>query len=405
MVSDAELDKEPSLFHFDQSNLKPQSQLNRRIRALIERIWAKNQLGVLKETIEQTDQAHRNSQAVLERLQGQLKEDRDKANQDADNKTAVLNLLAHEVRTPINGIMGMVQWFSESPINAEQREYIQALERSSCSMLEMVNSLLDWGKLEAGQVQPLSRQVHLPDLATEMTSMFCQAAQEKDLSLSFNTDQATSIIEVDETKLRQILTNLISNGVKYTNTGSVSVQMSLNKKDSSLEVQVVDTGIGVSPEKIKDLFVPFWQVEAWGETNNQGSGLGLAIVERLVNILGGELTVESQPDIGTTFSFALPVTLIAPSKRLQIAAPKQSPSTYLQALQTHLMSASHREAKEILQRFALATQVLGLVNLQEDIQKLEKKIGQDSAYEVLCQFEVLQLNFIKSTLTTNSGAA
>jgi len=402
LVNGEALSEEPSLLHFEQSTPDNLSQSVRRVRSLLERIWAKSQLGSLKDSIEQTDLAHKNSQAVLEQLQSQLRADRDVANKEVLTKTAVLNLLAHEVRTPINGIMGMVQWFSESPLNDEQQTYIEALEKSGNSILEMVNSLLDWGKLEDGQVEPNNHPVQFNSLIQDLQRLFSPMAQAKGLKLSINSNlPLNQPVSLDETKFRQILTNLISNAVKYTEQGEVSADFNLNTLSQQMTVTITDSGLGVEAEKIPHLFTPFWQVEEWGSKNNQGSGLGLAIVQRLVGILGGEICVTSQLGEGTAFTLTVPVN----STRPETAPTLENANTYLQGLQTHLMTSANDEALDLLDRFTSSIQGLRLHGLNGLINDLRAAIGTCSSTESLCLFNLLRQIFFSEYKRTKSGAA
>jgi signal transduction histidine kinase/DNA-binding response OmpR family regulator len=261
---------------------------------------------------------------VLERT-AELTASREEALGAARAKAAFLATMSHEIRTPLNGVVGMSTLLAETPLDSEQRDYLQTIRLSSDQLLAVINDILDFSKIESGKLELEVEPVSLRSAVEEACDIAAPRAREKGLELIIDIPETgpgavPAAIKGDVTRLRQVLINLINNAVKFTPTGEVAVHVRLLQADVGegrvrLEFRVTDTGIGIPPERVSSLFEAFTQVDASTTRKYGGTGLGLAICKRLVELMGGELGVESEHGKGSTFWFTMtaPVTELAPS--------------------------------------------------------------------------------------------
>ncbi|MFD2247215.1 PAS domain S-box protein [Pontibacter ruber] len=239
-----------------------------------------------------------------------------KAKEEAENllkvKTQFLANMSHELRTPMNGIIGMIDLLSQISNDEEQREYIDTLRKSSDALLAILNDILDLSKIQAGKLVISNNGIDLHDTLGKIHSLFANRAQQKDLTFTYSvTPDTPRYIQTDETRFLQILSNLTSNAIKFTNAGDVSILVDstcLNKKgDYMLHVRVKDSGIGITPEDQQLLFTDFTQLDNSSTKTFGGTGLGLAISKQLAHLLGGDIGVDSTPGEGSTFWFNIRV--------------------------------------------------------------------------------------------------
>jgi len=222
-------------------------------------------------------------------------------------KTAFLQNMSHEIRTPLNGIIGFSNLLGDEELTqGEIKEYTRIIQLSGERLIEIVNNVLDISKIETGQIEIKSKAFSLNTLLLDLHYFFSPVATAKGLILNCHTtpDDKISIINTDETKLNQILTNLINNSIKFTMAGSID--FGYNIKDSNILFYVKDTGIGITEEFHERIFDRFVQAELSISRGYEGAGLGLAICKGLVELLGGRIWVESKINKGTTFYFSLP---------------------------------------------------------------------------------------------------
>lgn len=240
----------------------------------------------------------------------QLLEARERAEVAANARLRFLSTMSHELRTPLNGIIGMVNLLVDSPQLPQQQEPLQVLKFSSKHMFSLVNDLLDLNKIEADKMVIENRLLHLGSLVADITQSFDPLYADKGLGLHLVMDERLSdvLIESDSVRISQVLNNLLSNALKFTAQGSVSLKLELLDGTNNLQTiqfSVTDTGMGIADDKKELIFDSFTQADPAIARNFGGTGLGLTISQKLLALMGGKLSVESQQGQGSTFSFTL----------------------------------------------------------------------------------------------------
>ncbi|MBF0448549.1 MAG: response regulator [Magnetococcales bacterium] len=218
-------------------------------------------------------------------------------------KSAFLANMSHEIRTPMNAILGMAEVLNETRLGGKQKEYLKVLSNAGEKLLSLINEILDLSKIEANQLQLELVPFDLPDLVEECRQLLQQKAEEKGVDLIFQLEvDCPQRVVGDELRLRQVLLNLLSNGIKFTDQGQVALSVE-RSEGGLLHFTIADTGIGISTEQQKKIFFPFQQVGGDMSRRLGGTGLGLSICKRLVQAMGGELWLESQVGEGSRFHF------------------------------------------------------------------------------------------------------
>ena len=240
------------------------------------------------------------------------------ANEASRLKSEFLANMSHEIRTPINGIIGMAKLLSETELSIEQKRLLRTVESSSSLLLSIINDILDLSKIEAGRIELENVTFRLKDLISDVIECYEPLISAKGLAFQKPGELFENTwLEGDPGRIRQILNNLLSNALKFTSTGSIMLGVQTVKRDDGqvdLTFSVKDTGIGISPEVRTKLFQKFYQGDTSTARKFGGTGLGLAICKRLVDLMGGQIDVASQPGTGTTFSFFVRVKNVEKSQ-------------------------------------------------------------------------------------------
>ena len=224
-------------------------------------------------------------------------------------KSEFLANMSHEIRTPMNAIIGLAEVLLDSILSESQRHSVRLMVDSSHALLDIINDILDFSKIEAGHLQLNLHEFDLADIVESVADLMAVRARQKGLRLACLIDpRLPATLIGDSGRLRQIVLNILSNAVKFTETGSVSIEVELLERDSRdqwVRIRVQDTGIGVTPEAQRRLFSPFEQADGGTTRRFGGTGLGLAIVKRLVELMNGTVTLESEPGVGTVVNLEL----------------------------------------------------------------------------------------------------
>ena len=239
-------------------------------------------------------------------------------------KSAFLATVSHEIRTPLNGVLGMVQAMQRNPLPSEQRERLQLIGQSGDSLLTILNDILDFSKIEAGKLELEDAPFDLAALARGAQETFGPLADAKGLRLALEVDrQAQGFFRGDANRIRQVLHNLISNAVKFTEAGSIDVRVGLT--EAGVRFSVTDTGIGMGSGEIEQLFDKFVQADSSTTRRFGGTGLGLSICRELCRAMGGEITAMNEPGGGSRFTVDLPLALAGSAVPETAQAPMQTP--------------------------------------------------------------------------------
>lgn len=270
--------------------------------------------GLLSVVISYVATQYRRSAFKMEKKLEQARQEAEAAN---SAKSTFLATMSHEVRTPLNGILGLVTLLKDSKLDKKQKDYVETVKYSGETLLTILNDILDFSKMEAGKFEIEDIKFNLDRLIRSVVTLMKSRADEKNLVLDYKiSGDIPPYIKSDPTRIRQVLLNLIGNAVKFTDQGFVHIHVtSLGRNDSrlTLKFEVSDTGIGIPEEAQKNLFQEFVQADSSTSRKYGGTGLGLAICKKIVGLMSGEIGIASREGEGSTFWFELPVEVASQS--------------------------------------------------------------------------------------------
>ncbi len=234
---------------------------------------------------------------------------RARAEQASRAKSEFLATMSHEIRTPMNGVLGMLRLMADGPLNERQRQQVRVMRSSSEILLGILNDILDYSRVESGEIEVESAVFDLHELVEDIVVLMQGRAREKDLALDLAIAEGVpTAVTGDRQKLSQVLLNLLGNGIKFTDRGAVTLEVSNGVEPDAIRLAVRDTGPGIAEADLAHLFEPFYQAAASRRHGQQtGTGLGLAISRRLVTAMGGDIAVETEVGDGSCFSVTLPL--------------------------------------------------------------------------------------------------
>jgi PAS domain S-box-containing protein len=291
-------------------------------------------------------------------------------------KEQFLANISHEIRTPINGIAGMADLLGENSNTEERETYLNAIKHSAENLKLIINDILDLAAIESGKLRFEKIPFNLTDLVPSLVGTFAYQAKDKKIKLDYNIEQNLNrILLGDPVRLNQILVNLISNAVKFTHSGDIKVQCSVEREQKTLcwvRIEVTDTGIGIPTEKLNTIFESFSQADASVTRKYGGSGLGLTIVKQLVELQNGKITVRSEENSGSTFIVLIPYTIgkasnLSPVNFVGKKSLDESLTRHLQVLLVEDNDINRLYAKSILNKWRCEVDIAenGLVAIEK----------------------------------------
>ncbi|SDW10027.1 PAS domain S-box-containing protein [Lutibacter oricola] len=334
----------------------------------------------------------------LKKTKKELIKAKEKAEESDRLKSAFLANMSHEIRTPMNGILGFSELLKNPKLSGNlQQEYIKIIEKSGHRMLNIINNIIDISRIESGLMKVKLEDSNINKQVEYIYKFFSPEAEAKGIKLAINNQlpAAKSIINTDSEKVYAILTNLVKNAIKYTNKGTIV--FGYTKKDNYLEFYVQDTGIGIPENRKKAVFERFIQADIADKMARQGAGLGLSISKAFVKILGGDIWVESEENVGSTFYFTLPYNNKTTKEKLVNTTPiSNNVGTKTNGLK--VLIAEDDEISETLLSIALKDISSEIIRVKNGIEAIKKVKNTPDIDLVLMDIQMPRMSGYEATL-------
>jgi len=299
-------------------------------------------------------------------------------------KSEFLATMSHEIRTPLNGVLGMTDMLTKTALSREQQKFTGVIQESGRALLDVINDILDFSKIEAGKLELNATHFNLRRLIEDIINMFTSLAHNKGLSLKYSIPQNLNLtVEADSVRLRQILSNLISNAIKFTHKGEIHLSLELVSSQSGksrIRFEVADTGIGINKSKLDQIFLAFTQEDGSTTRKFGGTGLGLAISKQLIALMGGEIKVTSQPGKGTRFWFEVEM-----QTEIDQSRPPKSQADLLQHLNILVLEPADQRVRQVVEEWKVACDSVDAVN------RLTERMRENSSEQEQDQYNLLIL--------------